>query len=114
MRGGNGVAKVFDDVENLCLLLSAYLLHHGLILILAVLETITLRLVCLAQSELSFTVAGFVEADEGAENAKPDTGQPALACPTRHLFEIESIQELYFDQYRKVIEEPVEGKCDTA
>ena len=88
-------------------------LHVALELLVRLLGSIALRLVSLAEQELALAVRRLVEFYESAENGEPDSRQPALACSSRHCFEIEVRQELNFDEHSQVVEEPIEGEGDS-
>ena len=113
LRGRDGIAQVLDDVEHLRLLGSACGLHGFGELLAALVLTVLLRLVCLAQKQLALAVRRLVQLDERHDNRKPDADEPALGCAARHRLEVEASQKLHFDQHAQVVEHPVPKESES-
>eukprot|EP00353_Schmidingerella_taraikaensis_P006516 CAMPEP_0185581894 /NCGR_PEP_ID=MMETSP0434-20130131/19236_1 /TAXON_ID=626734 ORGANISM="Favella taraikaensis, Strain Fe Narragansett Bay" /NCGR_SAMPLE_ID=MMETSP0434 /ASSEMBLY_ACC=CAM_ASM_000379 /LENGTH=221 /DNA_ID=CAMNT_0028200541 /DNA_START=147 /DNA_END=811 /DNA_ORIENTATION=- len=107
LRGSDRIAQVLDDVEDLSLFRCTRRFHLSLPLFLAILNSIRLGLVGLAEKELALLGGRLVELDERAKNGEPDAGKPALARTARHRLQVPPVEELHFDQHRQVVEEPV-------
>lgn len=87
-------------------------LHRGLKLPVCVLVVAALR-VSLRQEQLALLSRGLVQLDEGYQDGHPDAEEPALACATSHLRQVEACQELDLDQHCQVVKEPVTEETKT-
>ena len=114
LRSRDRVTQILDDVQDLSLLGSFSGLHLSLPLLLAFLGTISLLLVCFVDKKLALLLRCLVELDESDKNGQPDADQPALACTSRHCFEIPSLDEFDLDEDGQVIEEPIEQESKSA
>jgi len=110
LRRSDSVTEVLDHVEHLGLLAGPHSFHLAFEQLNTFFGSIDLGLIGLAEKELTLAIRRLVEIDQCDKNWKPDSSEPALARPPRHLLQVKPGQELDLDQHGQVVEQPVEGE----